>query len=41
MLILFKMLRDPEITTIDDYASMLFSDLLYKIWQDVRNDVLN
>lgn len=41
MRMLYGMLRDPEIASIDDYASVLFTDLIQRIWNDVRNDILN
>ena len=41
LLTIFKMVREPDITSVDDYASVIFLDLLYKIWEDVRRDILN
>ena len=41
LLIIYGMVNDPEVYCIEDYAGQLFSDLLARIWNDVRRDIMN
>lgn len=41
LLTIYRMVHDPEITSVDDYVNMLFIDLLNRIWNDVRNGIMN
>lgn len=38
---LHGMMKDPDVMSIDDYASILFVDLLQRIWDGVRNKTMN
>ena len=38
---IYSMVHDPEITCVEDYVEVLLVDLLERIWNDVRNDIMN
>lgn len=42
LLMIHRMVKvnDPDIT-IEDYAASLFADLISRIWDDIRNEILN
>lgn len=41
LLMIFSMVRDPDITCIEDYVESLLDDLITRIWDNVRNEILN
>ena len=41
LLAIYSMVNDPEITCIEDYVETLLDDLLSKIWDNVRHEILN
>lgn len=41
LLMIYRMVRDPDITCVEDYVETMLSDLISRIWDDVRNDILN
>ena len=41
LLMIYRMVRDPDITCIEDYVETLLDDLISRIWDDIRNEILN
>lgn len=41
LLMIYRMVRDPDITCIEDYVEILLDDLISRIWDDIRTEILN
>ena len=41
LLMIYRMVRDPDITCIEDYVETLLDDLINRIWDDLRTEILN
>ena len=41
LLNIYRMVHDPEITCIEDYVESLLDDLLTRVWDNVRNEIMN
>lgn len=41
LVMIYDRVTDPEIRSIDDYATELFSKLLNRMWEKIREDILN
>ena len=41
LLMVYRMVHDPDITCIEDYIETLLNDLISRIWDDIRNEILN
>lgn len=41
LLMIYRMVRDPKITCIEDYVETLLSDLITQIWDDLRTEIMN
>lgn len=38
---IYSMVNDPEITCVEDYVEELLTNLIGRIWNDLRNELLN
>lgn len=38
---IYSMVNDPKISCVEDYVESLLDDLLTRIWDNVRNDIMN
>ena len=41
LLMIYRMVHDPTITCIEDYVESLLDDLITRIWEGVRTNILN
>ena len=41
LLMIYRMVQDPGISCLEDYVETLLDDLISRIWDDIRNEILN
>lgn len=41
LIMIYDCVKDPDITSIEDYAGELLNDLICRIWDNVRENILN
>lgn len=41
LLMIYRMVRDPNISCLEDYVETLLDDLISRVWDDIRHEILN
>lgn len=41
LLLIYDRVRDPDITSVEDYVGEMFSKLLSRMWANLREDIMN